>query len=190
MLKISALIVLVFVSSCALSGRSNDNGVIKYISGAAKVSEVEDVHLINLVRAIGVPNNSLVLGKFKYYQWDYSKLVGVNTILGGGSTTLYCKMSAETQNNKVKALSWYGNQCDLYLDQIRDYFKDKLKIASPIDAEINSDSQNSAPKVSENNSSPKPALVEQKPVSNPSVAEVPAVENKAAEDLKLAAPLN
>jgi hypothetical protein len=189
MLKISALFVLVFIASCALSGRSNDNGVIKYISGAAKVSDVEDVHLINLVRAIGVPNNSLVLGKFKYYQWDYSKLIGVNTILGGGSTTFYCKMSAETQNNKVKALSWYGNQCDLYLDQIRDYFKDKLKIASPIDAEINPDPQNSAPKVSEISTYPKVAPVDQKPVSAANVA-MPAAENKAHEDSKLAAPLN
>lgn len=128
MSKLLQLIVLLLVTSCTLSGHSNDGGVYKYITGATKVDEVKDVHVINIFRAIGTPNNSMTIGRFKYYQWDYSRIVGINTILGGGSTTFYCKLSAETQGNKIKTLNWYGNQCDIFLDQINEYFKNKLNI--------------------------------------------------------------
>jgi hypothetical protein len=126
------------MASCALYGgsKSNENGVIKFITGAAKVDEVKDVHIVNMIRAIGVPKNSIVIGKYKYYQWEYSRAIGVSTILGGGSTTFYCNLSTETQNNKVQLLNWYGNQCDIFLDQINEYFKNKLNIAVISDEDI------------------------------------------------------
>jgi hypothetical protein len=128
MSKLLKISLLFFIASCALSGRSNDNGVIKYITGAAKIEKVKNVNVVNIFRAIGSPDSSNVVGRYKYYRWDYSKLVGLNTLLGGGSTTFYCKLSAETQNEKIKSLSWYGNQCDIFLDQINDYFKNTLNI--------------------------------------------------------------
>ncbi|MBU6140774.1 MAG: hypothetical protein KGP29_04360 [Proteobacteria bacterium] len=137
------LFSLLALTSCALSGRSNDKSVSKYITGATKVGEIKDVHVINVFRAIGTPNNTVSIDKFKYYQWDYSRLVGVSTILGGGTTTFYCKLSAETQNNKIKTFNWYGNQCDIFLDRIKEYFQDKLNIAIISDEEIKQ--QNTAP---------------------------------------------
>ena len=129
MFKLRSFLIFLLLSSCALSGRSNDNSVTKYITGATKVGEAKDVHIINIFRAIGAPNNTVTIDKFKYYQWDYSRTVGVSTILGGGSTTFYCKLSTETQNNKIKTLNWYGNQCDIFLDRIKEYFQDKLNLA-------------------------------------------------------------
>lgn len=127
--KVCSCVVVAFIaSSCALSGGSKDNGVVKYITGATKVDAVKDVHLVNIVRAIGVPSHSLVVGRYKYYQWEYSRVVGVSTIFAGGSTTFYCKLSVEARYNKIKLINWYGNQCDIFLDQINDYFKDKLNI--------------------------------------------------------------
>lgn len=128
MSKLLKISLLFFVASCSLSGRSNDNGVIKYITGAAKIEKVKDVNVINIFRAIGSPDSTNVIGRYRYYRWDYSKLVGVSTLLGGGSTTFYCKLSVETQNEKIKSLSWYGNQCDIFLDQINSYFKNTLNI--------------------------------------------------------------
>lgn len=129
MFKLRSFLIFLLLSSCAFSGRSSDNGVTKYITGATKVGETKDVHIINIFRAIGAPNNTVTIDKFKYYQWDYSRMVGVSTILGGGSTTFYCKLSTETQNNKIKTLNWYGNQCDVFLDRIKEYFQDKLNLA-------------------------------------------------------------
>lgn len=143
MLKIFQISVFLILTSCALSGRSNDKSVTKYITGATKVNETKDVHVINIFRAIGTPNNVVVIDKYKYYQWDYSRTVGVSTILGGGSTTFYCKLSAETQNNKIKTLNWYGNQCDIFLDLIKEYFQDKLNVAIILDED--SKQQNTAP---------------------------------------------
>jgi hypothetical protein len=85
----------------------------------------------------------VAIDKYKYYQWDYSRTVGVSTILGGGTTTFYCKLSAETQNNKVKTLNWYGNQCDIFLDLIKEYFQDKLNVAIILDED--SKQQTTAP---------------------------------------------
>lgn len=120
--------LLLTAASCTLSGGSKDDGVFKYITGATKVNVAKDVHVINMFRAIGVPNNSINMGSYKYYQWHYSKSVGVSTLFGGGSTTFYCDLTAETRYRKVKSLNWYGNQCDIFLDQISDYFQDKLNI--------------------------------------------------------------
>jgi hypothetical protein len=133
MSKLTKILILFFMSSCALSGRSNDDGVYKYITGATKVDELRNVHVVHIVRAIGVPSNNIVIGKYKYYQWDYARMMGVNTILGGGSTTFYCKLSAETQNNKIKTLNWYGNQCDIFLDQIKGYFQDKFNLTITVE---------------------------------------------------------
>ena len=143
MLKIFQISVFLILTSCALSGRSNDKSVTKYITGATKVNETKDVHVINIFRAIGTPNNVVVIDKYKYYQWDYSRTVGVSTILGGGSTTFYCKLSAETQNNKIKTLNWYGNQCDIFLDLIKEYFQDKLNVVITLDED--SKQQTTAP---------------------------------------------
>ncbi len=143
MFKSKSLLILLILTSCALSGRSNDNSVTKYITGATKVDEVKDVHVINVFRAIGAPTNAVTIDKFKYYEWDYSRTVGVSTILAGGSTTFYCKLSAETQNNKIKTLTWYGNQCDIFLDRIKEYFQDKLNVA--IISDEDSKQQTTAP---------------------------------------------
>lgn len=145
MSKFLRISVLFLIASCSLSGRSNDDGVIKYITGAAKIEKVKDVNVINVFRAIGSPDSSNVIGRYKYYRWDYSKIVGVSTLLGGGTTTFYCKLSTETQNDKIKSLSWYGNQCDIFLDQINEYFKNKLNIV--IIAEDDNKHQITSPKV-------------------------------------------
>lgn len=136
MSKISKILILSLLASCAFSGRSNDDSVYKYITGATKVDELSNIHVVHIVRAIGVPSNNIAIGKYKYYQWDYSRMMGVSTILGGGSTTFYCKLSAETQNNKVKTLNWYGNQCDIFLDQIKSYFQDKLNLAINVEEDV------------------------------------------------------
>ncbi len=125
---VTLLTIASAISSCALSGRSKDDGVFKFITGAAKVSDVKDVHIVNVIRAIGMPDNSTVVGRYKYYKWNYSRTMGVSTIFGGGSTTFYCSLSVETKNSKVQLLNWYGNQCSIFLDQINDYFQNKLNI--------------------------------------------------------------
>ncbi|MBM5782060.1 MAG: hypothetical protein FJ368_01410 [Pelagibacterales bacterium] len=126
--SIILLTIFFSISSCALSGRSKDDGVFKFITGAAKVSDVKDVHIVNVIRAIGMPDNSTTVGRYKYYKWNYSRTMGVSTIFGGGSTTFYCNLSVETKNSKVQLLNWYGNQCSIFLDQINDYFQNKLNI--------------------------------------------------------------
>ena len=142
------IVALFILGSCTLSGNSNSNGVAKLITGATKVGELSNVHVVNLIRAIGVPNHSVRIGRYKYYQWDYARMVGVSTILGGGSTTFYCKFSAETQRNRVKTLTWYGNQCDIFLDQINSYSETHL------DLTIISE-EDSKPVISEEESKPK-----------------------------------
>jgi hypothetical protein len=133
---LSALILSAFTASCTLSGDTKNNGVLKFITGASKVDAVKDVHIINIARAIGSPSSSIAIDKYKYYKWEYSRSIGVSTILGGGSTTFYCNLSAETLNNKVKMLTWYGNQCDIFLDQINEYFKDKMNVVAITEDEI------------------------------------------------------
>ncbi len=109
-------------------GTKHHDKLTEFVTGASKVSAAKDVHVINIFRAIGSPNSSITIGKYKYYKWEYSRAIGVSTFFGGGSTTFYCHFSVETHNNKVKMLTWYGNQCTTFLDQINDYFKDNLNI--------------------------------------------------------------
>lgn len=122
---------ILVISSCTFNGRSHEkhDGITSFINGSAAIDKVKDVHVINMIRAIGAPNNNVTVGKFKYYQWNHDRTVGVSTLLGGGSTTLYCSMTAETQGGKIKLINWYGNQCGVFLDPIGEYFKDKLNIA-------------------------------------------------------------
>ncbi len=119
------------ITSCTFSGGSHEksNGVTKFITGSTTVEGAQNVHVINMIHAIGAPNNSIVIDKYKYYLWQNSRSVGVSTLFGGGSTTLYCNLTVETQNNKIKLINWYGNQCGVFLEPIGDYFKDKLNIA-------------------------------------------------------------
>ena len=130
------LLLIIVINSCTMSGGSKDSGVSRFITGATKVDAVKDVHIVNMIRAIGMPNNSIPIGKYKYYQWQYSQSAGVSTILGGASTTFYCSLSAETQNNKVKLMNWYGNRCNIFLDQINEYFQNKLNIVVITDDDI------------------------------------------------------
>lgn len=127
--------IILFVSSCTFSSGTGEKsyGLTKFITGSAAIDTVKDVHVINLIRAIGTPNNSMTVGKYKYYQWQHSRTVGVSTLFGGGSTTLYCSLTAETQTNKIKSINWYGNQCGIFLDSMGEYFKDKLNIAVIVD---------------------------------------------------------
>ena len=139
--KIKSVLIGLFISmiinSCTLSGGTKDSsGISRFITGASKVDAVKDVHIINMIRAIGVPNNSTTIGKYKYYQWQYAQSAGVSTVLGGASTTLYCSLSVETQNNKVKLLTWYGNRCNIFLDQINEYFQNQLNIVIITDDDI------------------------------------------------------
>lgn len=128
---LSCILLCLAISSCASSGgtKNNDSLVARFVTGTAIVNAAQDVHIINMIRAIGAPNIPVAVGKYKYYQWQYSRAVGVNTLLGGGSTTLYCNLTAETQANKISLINWYGNQCGIFLDPLGDYLKDKLNIA-------------------------------------------------------------
>jgi hypothetical protein len=130
-LALCVTLLALIISSCSFSGRTKDkrNNITNFITGIAMIDAVKDAHIINLIRAIGVPNNSMIIGKYKYYQWQNSKNVGVSTLFGGGSTTFYCNLTAETQDNKIKSIHWYGNQCTVFLDLISSYFKDKLNIS-------------------------------------------------------------
>jgi histidyl-tRNA synthetase len=132
---IKFLSLFLLVSSCTSSGRTHkkDYSIAKFITGTAMIDTVKDVHIVNMIRAIGAPNNSATVDKYKYYQWLHSRTVGVSTLFGGGSTTLYCNLTAETQANKIKLINWYGNQCSVFLDPIGEYFKDKLNIAVIMD---------------------------------------------------------
>lgn len=125
------LITFLLISSCTYNGGSHQkhDGITDLISGTAAVDKVKDVHIINLIHAIGAPSNFITIGKFKYYQWNHARTVGVSTLFGGGSTTLYCSLTAETTGEKIKLINWYGNQCGIFLDLIGDYFKNKLNIA-------------------------------------------------------------
>ena len=127
------------ISSCASSGRTknNDSIVARFVNGTAMINAAQDVHIVNMIRAIGAPNNSISVAKYKYYQWQYSRSVGVSTLFGGGSTTLYCNLTAETQVNKISLINWYGNQCSVFLDPLGDYLKDKLNIAVITDEDEN-----------------------------------------------------
>lgn len=132
-IKLIFILVIAFlnIAACTFSGVSKkrqDNSALGFITGAAELDKTNDVHIINLIRAIGAPTNNVAVDKYKYYNWQHSKTLGVSTLFGGGSTTLYCNLTAETQNNKIKLINWYGNNCGIFLTPISDYFKDKLNI--------------------------------------------------------------
>jgi hypothetical protein len=140
--KIIFILILALSASCTMSGGSkNQNKISKFVTGASKVGAAKDVHIINIFRAIGSPNSSIAVGKYKYYKWEYSRAIGVSTIFGGGSTTFYCHLTAETQNNRIKMLTWYGNQCNIFLDQINGYFKDQLNVVAISEEDIQRQSQ-------------------------------------------------
>lgn len=135
-------LILGFVSSCTMFGgtKNKGDGIANFITGTAVVDNVQNVHIINLIRAIGAPNNSTIIGGYKYYQWQHGRSVGFSTLFGGGSTTLYCNLTAETRRGKIKIINWYGNQCGIFLDPMNDYFADKLNIA--VIADENDKTQN------------------------------------------------
>lgn len=132
-----AKLLLVFIilqltaTSCTFSGRIKDKSgnPIDFITGTADLNKVKDVHIINMIRAIGAPNNVITVGQYKYYQWQHNSSVGVSTFLGGGSASLYCSLTVETQANKIKLMTWYGNRCLIFTEPIQNYFKDKFNIA-------------------------------------------------------------
>jgi hypothetical protein len=133
------IIFIASLASCAMSGGSThekDNQVLKFMTGNSKIDAVKNVHIVNVIRAIGAPSSSITVDEYKYYRWDYTKSAGVSTILGGGSTTFFCNFTAETQNNKVQFLNWYGNRCDVFLDLIDKYFRNKLNIVLITDEQI------------------------------------------------------
>jgi hypothetical protein len=161
--KIFYFFVILALSSCTFfGGAKKDKGISQFITGAISLDKVKDVHIVNMMRAIGAPNNSVVVGGYRYYQWHHSGTVGVNTLLGGGSTTLYCSLTTETQSNKIKIINWYGNQCSLFLDPIGEYFEDKLNIAVITDE--SDKKQNMAASAAEGNSGQKNSETGNKPV--------------------------
>ncbi len=129
--KIFGLFSILLIVSCTHSGRlkdKKDNSALDFITGTAALNQVKNVHVINIFRAIGAPFNSTTVGKYKYYNWQHLRNVGFSTLFGGGSTSLYCNLTAETQNEKIKLMIWYGNECGVLIDPISEYFEDKLNI--------------------------------------------------------------
>lgn len=134
-LILSIAIIGLSATACTFSGASKkkEDSALGFITGTTAIDKANDVHIVNLTRAIGAPINNVMIDKYKYYSWQHSRTVGVSTLFGGGSTTLYCNLTAETQNNKIKLINWYGNYCSIFLTPISDYFKDKLNIYVIID---------------------------------------------------------
>lgn len=123
--------------SCSRRGFTGDkNKFRKLITGSQDISSsTKYKSIIYVVRAIGSPDGVYDIQGYKYYKWNYTRNFGVSTLLGGASSSFYCHLTVEAKRNKITNLNWFGNECDIYVDQINNFFKNNLKTESLIEEE-------------------------------------------------------
>lgn len=135
MLKI--LFVLILITTSCTSGRYDKLSLRNITSGSFKLGKAENQSVHHAFRALGQPAEHLDVAGTKYYRWKHERFMGVSYfLLGGVNTTMYCFFTLETnKRNKIKYATWYGNDCSVYLDNFKSYFKNNLKAEIEIDEE-------------------------------------------------------
>ncbi len=137
MLKI-LYVLFIFLSSCT-SGQYSKFSLRKITFGNFKLGKAKNQQVFHVFRAIGQPLERLELKERRYYKWKHDRSVGISyPLLGGVNGTLYCFFTVETtKTDRIQYITWYGNDCLIYLDNFKSYFKNNLKMDIEVNEEVN-----------------------------------------------------
>lgn len=119
-------LLLTSLSACVSS--KNDKLVGKILTGSVDQNKVYNKDVVHVFRAIGQPSAEFKHNDKVYYKWQHSRRKGVNYLTAGIANDVYCYITIESKKQKIQYLTWYGSDCDVYVESLNSYFKKYLNI--------------------------------------------------------------